>query len=59
VDITRDVMKMSREGKSVAEMRTVIVERYGRFGPATDRRGGAGSTPADPSQPQPARAGAR
>ena len=36
VDITRDVMQMTQEGKSVDEMRTVINERYGSFGPSTE-----------------------
>ena len=36
MDITRDVMKMLEEGKSVEEMRQVVIERYGSFGPSTD-----------------------
>lgn len=36
VDITQDVMAMSQEGKSVAEMRNIIDARYGSFGPSTD-----------------------
>ncbi|HSN78156.1 MAG TPA: PCYCGC motif-containing (lipo)protein [Anaerolineae bacterium] len=36
VDITQDVMKMVQEGKAVDEMRTVVNQRYGSFGPSTD-----------------------
>lgn len=36
VDITQDVMKMVQEGKTVDEMRAIINDRYGSFGPSTD-----------------------
>lgn len=36
VDITRDVMKMLPEGKTVEQMRAIIIDRYGSFGPSTD-----------------------
>ena len=39
VDITQDVMTMQQEGKSVDEMREVINQRYGTFGPSTDDAG--------------------
>jgi len=35
LDITRDVMRMKAEGKSLAAMRAAIDEKYLRFGPAT------------------------
>jgi hypothetical protein len=37
VDITQDVMAMQQEGKSVEEMRAIINQRYGNFGPSTDK----------------------
>lgn len=36
VDITQDVMKMVQEGKTVDEMRAIINDRYGNFGPSTE-----------------------
>lgn len=36
MDITRDVMAMVEQGKTVAEMRDVINGRYGSLGPSTD-----------------------
>jgi len=36
VDITLDVMKMTREGKTLEQMQAVINQRYGSFGPSTD-----------------------
>jgi cytochrome c-type biogenesis protein CcmH/NrfF len=33
VDITRDVMQMHGEGKSVEEIRAAIVANYSKFGP--------------------------
>jgi len=36
VDITRDVMRLTREGKSKAEIRAYIDRTYSRFGPPTD-----------------------
>jgi hypothetical protein len=30
-------MKMAQEGKRVEEMRAVVIERYGSFGPSTDQ----------------------
>ncbi len=39
MDITRDVMVMTRKGKSVDEMRKVIVNRYSGLGPSTDEQG--------------------
>lgn len=36
VDITRDVMTMLPEGKTVEQMRAIIIDRYGSFGPSTD-----------------------
>ena len=44
VDITQDVMTMQQEGKSVDEMRQVINQRYGNFGPSTDDAGKSSST---------------
>ena len=44
VDITQDVMTMQQEGKSVDEMREVINQRYGTFGPSTDDAGKSSST---------------
>ena len=44
VDITQDVMTMQQEGKSVDEMRQVINQRYGTFGPSTDDAGKSSST---------------
>lgn len=44
VDITQDVMTMSQEGKSVPEMREIINQRYGNFGPSTDKAGKSSST---------------
>ena len=35
MDITRDVMRMLDEGKSLKEMRTYVDVKYSRFGPAT------------------------
>ncbi|PYN75956.1 MAG: hypothetical protein DMD96_26490 [Candidatus Rokuibacteriota bacterium] len=35
LDITRDVMQMKSEGKSLAAIRAAIDEKYLRFGPAT------------------------
>lgn len=35
VDISHDVMRLSREGKSPATIRTFIVSNYSRFGPPT------------------------
>jgi len=35
LDITRDVMRMKTEGKSLPDIRTAIDEKYLRFGPAT------------------------
>lgn len=34
MDITRDVMRMQADGKSVAEMKTFIDEEYSAFGPS-------------------------
>jgi hypothetical protein len=34
-------MKMVQENMSVEEMRAVIVERYGSFGPSTDQGEGS------------------
>ncbi len=36
VDITQDVMTMLPEGKTVEQMRAIIIDRYGSFGPSTD-----------------------
>lgn len=36
VDITQDVMRLLREGKSSLEIRTYIDATYSRFGPSTD-----------------------
>jgi hypothetical protein len=44
VDITQDVMTMQQEGKSVEEMRAVINQRYGTFGPSTDDADKSSST---------------
>jgi len=35
LDITRDVMQMKSEGKSLAAIRAAIDEKYLGFGPAT------------------------
>jgi uncharacterized protein with PCYCGC motif len=35
LDITRDVMRMKAEGKSLPAIRAVIDDKYLRFGPAT------------------------
>ena len=35
LDITRDVMRLKSEGKSLAAIRAAIDEKYLRFGPAT------------------------
>ena len=45
MDITRDVMKMVQEEKSVEEMREVIIKRYGNFGPSTDLGKGSNLLP--------------
>ena len=39
VDITQDVMAMQQEGKTVEQMREIINQRYGNFGPSTDNAG--------------------
>ena len=44
VDITHDVMTMQQEGRSVDQMREVINQRYGNFGPSTDGAGKSSST---------------
>jgi hypothetical protein len=36
IDITQDVMQMTREGKALAEMRTFIDTKYSKYGPGTD-----------------------
>jgi len=38
VDITRDVMRMTREGKSAREIRAYIDATYSKFGPPTNTR---------------------
>jgi hypothetical protein len=35
LDITRDVMRLTSEGKPLAAIRAAIDEKYLRFGPAT------------------------
>jgi len=35
VDITRDVMRMLDEGKSLKEIRAYVDRSYSRFGPST------------------------
>ncbi len=35
MDITRDVMRMLDDGKSVKEIRTYVDTTYSRFGPST------------------------
>ncbi len=35
MDITRDVMRMLDEGKSLKEIRAVVEKTYNRFGPST------------------------
>jgi len=34
VDITRDVMRMQREGRSAAEMKAIVDQKYSPFGPS-------------------------
>jgi hypothetical protein len=36
VDITRDVMRLRREGKDVKAIRAYVDAEYGRYGQATD-----------------------
>ena len=36
VDITQDVMQMTRQGKELAEMRDFIDNKYAKYGPGTD-----------------------
>jgi hypothetical protein len=36
VDITQDVMRLMREGRSSKEIRTYVDAQYGAFGPSTD-----------------------
>jgi hypothetical protein len=45
-------MGMLEQGKSVAEMREVIIARYGKYGPSTDggRPGGAPPPAAAPGR---------
>ncbi len=38
VDITQDVMRLQKEGKSAAEIRTYIDAQYSSAGPSTDTR---------------------
>lgn len=38
VDITQDVMRLQKEGKSAGEIRTYIDTQYGSAGPSTDTR---------------------
>jgi hypothetical protein len=35
MDITRDVMKMHKAGRPLAEIRREVDDKYGRFGPPT------------------------
>jgi len=35
VDITRDVMRMLDEGKTVKDIRAYVEKTYSRFGPST------------------------
>ena len=37
VDITQDVMRMTREGKASPEIRTYVDAQYAQFGPSTIR----------------------
>jgi len=36
VNITRDVMKMMREGKSLPDIRRAIDKTYSKYGPGTE-----------------------
>jgi hypothetical protein len=36
VDIARDAMRLTEQGKSLAEIRTSIDREYSQFGPPTD-----------------------
>jgi hypothetical protein len=36
VDITQDVMRLTREGKAAPEIRAYVDAQYGAFGPSTD-----------------------
>jgi len=36
VDIARDVMRLMRQGKSLAEIRTFVDRQYSKFGQPTD-----------------------
>jgi hypothetical protein len=36
VDIARDAMRMTQQGRSLAEIRTFIDREYSRFGPPTN-----------------------
>jgi len=36
VDIARDAMRLMRQGKSLAEIRTFVDRQYSRFGSPTD-----------------------
>jgi hypothetical protein len=36
VDITRDVMQMTRDGKETAEIRAFVDEKYSQYGPPTE-----------------------
>ncbi len=35
MDITRDVMKMLQEGRDLRTIRSIIDQKYSRFGPPT------------------------
>ena len=37
MDITRDVMRMLDEGKTVKDIRAYVEKTYSRFGPSTPR----------------------
>ncbi len=37
VDITQDVMRLTRQGVAIAEIRTYVDETYGRYGPSNIR----------------------